>query len=129
MLLTIIDNEVVAKKCGHTFMKLNFTFRETGKNFKEFAESIDDDSLTPTEQKVYNRLRREFKKKTGIEVRLTANFSQVSKKQHSWTKPTNTFSDVDGFGLPDENYQKPLWITEVKLAPALRKIKAKLAVF
>jgi len=123
MVLTIIDNEIVAKKCSRTYLKFNMSFRKAGRTLDSFATQIDLDDITDDEKKAYHKLQREFKKKTGIDIKITKEFSN-KPKDTNWGTRDQPYKDIYGKFLSEAHFAKPLWITELKLSPELKQLKA-----
>ncbi len=126
MLLTMIDNEMVAKTCSRTFMKFNLDIRSQGYTMDSFAEALDNKNSV--EKKAYQKLVKEFKKKTGLQIRLTLEYScrrgRVSSSQ-TYNFATARYTNPQDEEISWQSMNKPLWITPLKLAPELRRAKAR----
>lgn len=127
--VVIIDNEVIAKKCPSKFMKFTLSFRKDGVSFKEVAENIEIDDMTVDVRKTYGKLRREFKNKTGINIKLTTEYSYTGNVKYGYGRPSNIYDAPDGKVITNASMAIPLWVTELKLAPELRKLKAKTIIY
>ncbi len=130
MLITIIDHEVVATTCSRTFLKFNFLIRSQGYTLDTFATSLDQTpkEMQPKEIRSYSRLVREFKKKTGLDIELTKKYSYDSDRRYSFGQSSNPYKSIDGRIIQKESLNRPLWITPLKLAPELRRIKASMVI-
>ncbi len=133
MLITVIDNEMVAKVCSRTYLKFHLTIRKEDKTIKDFANSMDDDSkdlslydkASIETRRAYRRLQKEFKKKTGVEIQLTGKFSYDHSRAYGYGQSRDKYRSITNEILPKESFNKPLWVTPLKLAPDLKKIGAK----
>ncbi len=130
MLITVIDNEVVATTCGRTFLKFNFLIRSQGYTLDTFAATVDNapKEIQPKEKKAYDRLVKEFKKKTGLEIKLTKKYSHDQDRRYSYGQNRDVYRSITNEVLPKESFNRPLWITPLKLAPELKRVKAKLII-
>ncbi len=126
MLITFIDNEVVAKTCARTFMRFNLEIRSRGYTLDSFATARDK---TPGEirledKRAYQRLVKEFKKKTGLSIQLTKKHSYDPSKRVGYMQVKNPYTSIEGEEIQNETFNIPLWITPLKLAPELKRVKA-----
>ncbi len=125
MIITVIDNEIIAKTCSRTFMKFNLSFKQNDRTFDDFATTLWDNwKVVPkNEFKAYQKLIREFKKKTGIEVKLSKTHSYNAQPTY-YLSPKDRYKNSSGEVQENMKFNKPLWITELKLAPELNRLKA-----
>ncbi len=130
MLITLIDNEMVATTCSRTFLKFNFLIRSRGYTLDTFAASLDQTpkEIRREEKSAYSRLVREFKKKTGLDIELTKKYSYDSDRRYGFGQPNNPYKSIDGTAISKESLNRPLWITPLKIAPELKRVKAKLII-
>ena len=96
-------------------------------NVDDFASTLDDTSgskdIFDNELKAYKRLTKEFKKKTGTTINLTKKYSSLQKLPY-YSSTKNRYYNEVGKAYDNMKYNKPLWVTELKLAPELKKLKA-----
>jgi len=123
--LAEIDNSIVSKTCPRSYLKLHLELQAQEKTMLDLAKAIDTNMLPKKIKMAYDKLVRDFKRKTHVEIVLTARAVWKNEKK-VWAGGVQYYTTVDGENLPKENFARPLWTTEIKLAPELKKMGVKL---
>ena len=131
MVIAYLENEEIARACAREYFRFHSELIRSGITLTEYAAMVDrgiNPDTTLEINRAYLRLKKKAEKKKKIKLDLTIQGTYDKDETRSWMSRRVTFKDLNGKNIPKESMAKPIWKTELQLAPQLRKEGVKVVV-
>ena len=144
MVIAYVDNDDIARTCPREYLKFQLMLAQNGLTLEEYALILDQikaGALSPERKEdlkkykvvdeAYTRLRRKAERRKNINLNLTieGTFSKSNPSSNGFYRPKpNIYKDINNNPVPNESMAKPIWMTQLKLAPHLKKENVKVVI-